>query len=75
MREAIILAGGLGTRLRHLVPDLPKALAPVAGHPFLHYLMTYLLEQNVDHFIFSIGYKKEAIIGFIQNNFQHLKCM
>ena len=74
MREAIILAGGLGTRLRHLVPDLPKALAPVAGHPFLHYLMTYLLEQNVDHFIFSIGYKKEAIIGFIQNNFQHLKC-
>ena len=41
MREAIILAGGLGTRLRHLVPDLPKALAPVAGHPFLHYLMKY----------------------------------
>jgi D-glycero-alpha-D-manno-heptose 1-phosphate guanylyltransferase len=38
IKEAIILAGGLGTRLRSAVPDLPKCMAPVAGKPFLFML-------------------------------------
>ena len=43
--EAIILAGGLGTRLREAVPDLPKSMAPVAGRPFLSYVIDYLRFQ------------------------------
>lgn len=65
-REAIILAGGLGTRLRSAVPDLPKCMAPIAGKPFLAYVIEYLREQGVDRIIFSLGYKHEAIESFLQ---------
>ena len=43
IKEAIILAGGLGTRLKDMVPDLPKCMAPVAGQPFLLHVIRYLL--------------------------------
>lgn len=52
MKEAIILAGGLGTRLRSVVSDLPKCMAPVAGRPFLFYVINYLQSQGVEKFIF-----------------------
>ncbi len=64
--EAIILAGGLGTRLRSAVPDLPKCLAPVAGKPFLHYLIRYFEKQGIKRFIFSLGYKHEMIEAFLE---------
>lgn len=67
MTEAIILAGGLGTRLRSAVPDLPKCMAPVAGRPFIGHVMDYLLEQGIEHFIFSLGYKHEVIEAYIDN--------
>ena len=57
---AIILAGGLGTRLRSVVPDLPKCMAPVAGKPFITYVIAYLQSQGVTHFIFSLGYLHNA---------------
>ena len=66
---AIILAGGLGTRLRSVVSDLPKCMAPVASHPFLKYVMDELLKQGITHFILSVGYKRESIIDFLQNNY------
>jgi D-glycero-alpha-D-manno-heptose 1-phosphate guanylyltransferase len=59
---AVILAGGLGTRLRSAVPDLPKPLAPIHGRPFLEYQMDYWIEQGVDRFILSIGYLHEKVI-------------
>jgi D-glycero-alpha-D-manno-heptose 1-phosphate guanylyltransferase len=59
--EAIVLAGGLGTRLRAAVPDLPKPMAPVGGRPFLEHLLGYWLKQGVTRFILSVGYKREAI--------------
>src|SRR5450432_2007636 len=62
--EAIILAGGLGTRLRSAVPDLPKCMAPVAGKPFLFYVINHLQKQGIDKFIFSLGYKSEVIIEY-----------
>ncbi|MFL5810571.1 MAG: HAD-IIIA family hydrolase [Flavisolibacter sp.] len=65
--EAIILAGGLGTRLREAVPDLPKCMAPVAGRPFLSYVIDHLLMQGVQRFIFSLGYKSETIEGYLQD--------
>jgi len=58
---AIVLAGGLGTRLRAAVPDLPKPLAPVAGRPFLEHLLDYWIAQGIRRFVLSVGYKAAAI--------------
>lgn len=65
MPEAIILAGGLGTRLRDTVPDLPKCMAPVAGKPFLSYLIDYFSKQGIEKFIFALGYQHEKIEEFL----------
>lgn len=59
--EAIILAGGLGTRLRAAVPDLPKPMAPVSGRPFLEHQFDYWVNQGVSRFILSVGYRHDAI--------------
>ncbi len=64
--EAIILAGGLGTRLKSVVADLPKSLAPVAGRPFLAYLLDYAKKQGIEKFIFALGYKTELIEAFVK---------
>lgn len=63
--EAIILAGGLGTRLRSVVADLPKCMAPVNGKPFMAYVIDHLQQQGIEKFILSVGYKHEAIVEFI----------
>ncbi len=74
--EAIILAGGLGTRLRSVVSDLPKCMAPVAGQPFLKHVIRYLLSQGIEKFIFSLGYKHEIIEEFLNDQFPtlHYQC-
>lgn len=59
---AIVLAGGLGTRLRGEVPDLPKPMAPVNGRPFLEHQLDYWLAQGIRHFILSVGYRREVIM-------------
>ena len=59
--EAIILAGGLGTRLRSVVPDLPKCMAPVRGRPFIDHLIERLKSKGINHFILSLGYKFEMM--------------
>lgn len=71
-KEAIILAGGLGTRLRDAVPDLPKCMAPVAGRPFLFYVINYLRSQGIEKFIFSLGYKHELIEDYLHAHFSTL---
>jgi D-glycero-alpha-D-manno-heptose 1-phosphate guanylyltransferase len=60
-REAIILAGGLGTRLRGVIGDIPKPMAPVAGRPFLTHLFDRLVNQGFSRVILSVGYKHEQI--------------
>ena len=72
LKEAIILAGGFGTRLRETVPDLPKCMAPVAGQPFLKHVIRYLLSQGIEKFIFSLGYKHEIIQAFLNDQFPTL---
>ena len=72
INEAIILAGGLGTRLRSVVSDTPKCMAPVAGKPFLFYLIDFLQKSKVEHFIFSLGYMHEVIERYLKNNFPEL---
>ena len=64
--EVIILAGGQGTRLRSVVQDIPKCLAPVAGRPFLGYMLDYLSAYPVDHVVFSVGYLKEQVMSYVQ---------
>lgn len=63
--EVIILAGGLGTRLRSVVSEVPKCMAPVAGKPFLWYLFKYLTRYDVSRVILSVGYLREVIFKWI----------
>ncbi len=63
--EAIILAGGMGTRLKPCVENLPKPLAPIDGKPFLRYLLDYLYVNGVHRAIISTGYKAETVEEFI----------
>lgn len=72
MIEAIVLAGGLGTRLREAVPDLPKCMAPVAGKPFLSHVIDALRMQGVERFIFSLGYMAEVIEKYLQEHYPTL---
>ncbi|MBS1663134.1 MAG: nucleotidyltransferase family protein [Bacteroidetes bacterium] len=64
IKEAIILAGGLGTRLRSAVPELPKCMAPVGGRPFIGYVTDYFRGQGIEHFIFALGYKSDYFDDF-----------
>lgn len=72
VKEAIILAGGLGTRLRDTVPDLPKCMAPVAGRPFLFHVINYLRSQGVQKFIFSLGHMNRIIEDYLNAQFSTL---
>lgn len=63
--EAVILAGGLGMRLRSVVHDVPKCMALVAGKPFLAYLLEGLAREGVDHVVLSVGYLREAVMDWV----------
>ncbi|SHM71915.1 D-glycero-alpha-D-manno-heptose 1-phosphate guanylyltransferase [Chitinophaga jiangningensis] len=66
--ECIVLAGGLGTRLRSVVADKPKCMAPIGSQPFLYYLLHYLHKQGITHAILSLGYKSEQVIEWCEQN-------
>ena len=68
--SAIILAGGLGTRLRGVVPDLPKPMAPISGRPFLEHQIDYWIKQGVSHFVLSVGYRHEVIVDHFGNRYK-----
>ncbi len=73
--EAIVLAGGFGTRLASVVSDVPKCLAPINGIPFLDFVLQYGFKQGIKKFILSVGYKKELIIDFIASkNYEFEVC-
>jgi D-glycero-alpha-D-manno-heptose 1-phosphate guanylyltransferase len=69
IKEAIVLAGGLGTRLRASVPDLPKCMAPVGGRPFIAYITDYFRQAGIERFIFALGYKSDAFEDFFRQSF------
>jgi len=60
--NAIILAGGFGTRLKSVVSELPKPMAPVAGRPFLEWVLDHCLLHKIEKAILSVGYLHEKII-------------
>jgi D-glycero-alpha-D-manno-heptose 1-phosphate guanylyltransferase len=69
IREAIVLAGGLGTRLRSAVPDLPKCMASVGGRPFIAYVTDHFKKAGIGRFIFALGYKSAAFEDFFGEAF------
>jgi D-glycero-alpha-D-manno-heptose 1-phosphate guanylyltransferase len=70
--EAIILAGGMGTRLSKVVTDVPKPMAPVNGKPFLFYLLQWIKKYPIEKIILSIGYKSESIINYFGKSFSDI---
>jgi len=62
--EAIVLAGGLGTRLRDFVSDMPKPMAPIGDRPFLQILLYRLEQRGFTHIILAVGYLAEKIIDY-----------
>lgn len=77
--EVIVLAGGLGTRLRSVVKEIPKCLAPICFRtqeepdlcpcrPFLGYLLDWLVSQGVEHVVFSVGYLREQVISYVEGH-------
>ena len=72
-REAIILAGGFGTRLAHVVPDVCKPMAPVAGRPFLRYVLDQLDAAGFGHVVVADGYRREQIESFFLGTYRGLQ--
>ncbi|MFM7022515.1 MAG: nucleotidyltransferase family protein [Flavobacteriales bacterium] len=71
-KEAVILAGGFGTRLQTVVADVPKPMAPVKGKPFLEYLLNYAIKQGIEHVVLSTGYKHEIIENYFGSYYKNI---
>jgi D-glycero-alpha-D-manno-heptose 1-phosphate guanylyltransferase len=71
-KEAIVLAGGLGTRLQNVLPDTPKSMAPINGRPFLAYVLDYLESEGINKVILSVGYRKEQIINYFGSKYNSI---
>ncbi|MEJ2157919.1 MAG: nucleotidyltransferase family protein [Desulfobacteraceae bacterium] len=67
-----ILAGGLATRLRPVVQDLPKAMAPINGTPFLNYVLDSLDEQGGKNVLLCIGHKGDQLRDYYANTYRSL---
>ncbi|MFQ5412004.1 MAG: nucleotidyltransferase family protein, partial [Phycisphaerae bacterium] len=68
--EAVILAGGRGTRLNSVVTDVPKPMADIAGRPFLQYSLDHLSSQGLERLILAVGYKYESVRAFFGEKYQ-----
>ena len=71
--EAIVLAGGFGTRLQSVVNYVPKPMAPIGDIPFLEYILKYLQKNNINRVILSVGYKWEIIKEYFGNKFENIE--
>lgn len=68
--EAVILAGGLGTRLASRLNQIPKSMAPIAGRPFLEILLDRLVSQGCNRFILSVGHLREVILDRFRESYR-----
>jgi len=74
IKEAIILAGGFGTRLRNSIKDIPKPMAPMAdGKPFLEHLIEMLAKNGITTIVLSVGYKSEKIVEHFGYKFNKIE--
>ncbi len=70
--EAIILAGGKGTRLQPAVSEVPKPMAPIGKRPFLEYQLNYLQSYGIEHVILSVGYKWQLIRDYFGDTYRSM---
>ena len=73
MKEAVILAGGFGTRLRSVIQDIPKPMSPVGGRPFLDFLLKQLSFSGFSRVILSVGYRHETISDHFGVSFENMQ--
>lgn len=71
--EAIVLAGGFGTRLSHIFSDVPKPMALVNDEPFLKYIFRYLRRNKIDRVVLATGYKSEVIKECFKTNYHGIE--
>ncbi|HNY62793.1 MAG TPA: nucleotidyltransferase family protein [Bacteroidales bacterium] len=72
-KEAIILAGGFGTRLQSVISDVPKPMAPVGGKPFLYYILKYISSFGLNRVVLSVGYRHETIMEYFGDKFEDVE--
>lgn len=70
MLEGIVLAGGLGTRLRQVVPHLPKPMAPIDGRPFLEILLSSLARKGFGRLVLAVGFMADKIVAHFGSRFE-----
>lgn len=63
----LVLAGGFGTRLKSVLGEVPKTLAPINGKPFLQYMIDYWVSGKISNLVFLLHYQAQAIIDFLQD--------
>lgn len=73
--EAIVLAGGFGTRLSTIVQDVPKPMAPVAGRPFLEYILDDLVDHGITRVVLAVHYKKECIMEHFESCYRGVEVL
>lgn len=71
--EAIVLAGGLGTRLRDVLPETPKCMAMIGDKPFLVYVLDFMASFGISKVILSVGYRKDQVINYFGNSYKSIK--
>ena len=71
--EAVVLAGGFGNRLRSVVSDVPKPMAPIAGQPFLEILLTLLSRKGFSRVVLSLGYLADKVVSYFGPSFQGME--
>lgn len=74
VKKAIILAGGLGTRIKKIEPTVPKALIRVSQFPVLRYIVFELKRCGIEEFIFCLGHGSALLSDYIEEEFSVLKC-
>ncbi|MBL6790802.1 MAG: NTP transferase domain-containing protein [Methylophilaceae bacterium] len=70
-KVAVILAGGLGKRLRALVSEVPKPMAPINNKPFLEILIDFWINQGIEQFIISVGYLKGSVKSYFGKSYKN----
>jgi D-glycero-alpha-D-manno-heptose 1-phosphate guanylyltransferase len=73
IKEVIILAGGFGTRLKQMVDEIPKSMAPIGDKPFLTFVFEHLLKFKIEKAIIAAGYKHEHILSYFGNSYKGIK--
>ncbi len=73
IKEAIILAGGFGTRLQSVVANIPKPMALVNSKPFLSYILDFCAAQGIKKVILAVGYKHKVIQDYCKTRYKDIE--